>query len=473
MGHVQIPFRFAFLWCSFCHEIILIGASLHSLELDSTHIKRLVADTMTVKQNIGLRAGFVSEGGVRLSGVTCGSILSCQGGTFINPGSVALHIQGMRVGFTVFLNKGFLALGEVRATGLSTGADLDCIFGLFINPTGLAINADKASVSGTVALSEGFVAVGEVRFNGGTIGAGLDCHYGSFINPNGAALNLYSATIKGDLLLVGNPKIEGELHFHGATISGSLKMLSIHQPEKVKLTLDSARAQTLHDEEKSWVNKNNLSLHEFEYKYIHKESPKDYVSRLKWLQLQLDQPYNPQPYEQLAKVLRESGYDQDGKEILIAKERVRGSWAKMDWLGKVWHKILGYTITYGYKPLKASLWIAFFVFLGTLLFGLGKSDLISQINPSISPPAFNAFIYSLDTFLPIINFQQEASWTPDSSKSTSISIPKVDVSGLISIDAWTLNIDGSWLLGYLWFHIAAGWFLTTLFVVGFTGLVRR
>ena len=30
-----------------------------------------------------------------------------------------------------------------------------------------------------------------------------------------------------------------------------------------------------------------------------------------------------------------------------------------------------------------------------------------------------------------------------------------------------------WLRGYLWFHIGCGWLLTTLLVVGLTGLVRK
>jgi len=32
---------------------------------------------------------------------------------------------------------------------------------------------------------------------------------------------------------------------------------------------------------------------------------------------------------------------------------------------------------------------------------------------------------------------------------------------------------GSWLRVYLWVHIASGWLLTTLLVVGLTGLVRK
>jgi hypothetical protein len=56
----------------------------------------------------------------------------------------------------------------------------------------------------------------------------------------------------------------------------------------------------------------------------------------------------------------------------------------------------------------------------------------------------------LDTFLPIISFGQEGSWYPKAS-------------------GWY----GYGTLGYLWAHIAFGWVLTTLGVLGVTGLVRR
>ena len=62
-------------------------------------------------------------------------------------------------------------------------------------------------------------------------------------------------------------------------------------------------------------------------------------------------------------------------------------------------------------------------------------------------PPFNAAGYSLDTFLPIVSFGQE--------------------------DAWTQREGTLALQAYTWAHIAIGWVLTTLGVLGVTGLVRR
>jgi len=52
--------------------------------------------------------------------------------------------------------------------------------------------------------------------------------------------------------------------------------------------------------------------------------------------------------------------------------------------------------------------------------------------------------------LPIVNLQQKDYWAPNSER------PR-----------------GHWARRYLPLHILAGWFFTTLFVVGVTGLIRR
>src|SRR5262249_53475832 len=56
-------------------------------------------------------------------------------------------------------------------------------------------------------------------------------------------------------------------------------------------------------------------------------------------------------------------------------------------------------------------------------------------------PCFSPFVYSLDTFLPIVELHQKKYWLPDATKQNG------------RIYRW-----------YLWFHIFVGYFLTTLMV---------
>ena len=74
---------------------------------------------------------------------------------------------------------------------------------------------------------------------------------------------------------------------------------------------------------------------------------------------------------------------------------------------------------------------------------------------------FNAFIYSLDAFIPIVNLHQQNYWLPDTNKGRILKILGIQT-------RW-----GSLLRIYLWVHICLGWIITSLWVAGLTGLVRR
>ena len=75
-------------------------------------------------------------------------------------------------------------------------------------------------------------------------------------------------------------------------------------------------------------------------------------------------------------------------------------------------------------------------------------------------PVFNAFVYSLESFIPLIKFDQTANWTPNANRGSEI-----------SIFHWQV-LTGRLLRCYLYCHIAAGWLLTSLWVGAVTGLVK-
>jgi hypothetical protein len=65
-------------------------------------------------------------------------------------------------------------------------------------------------------------------------------------------------------------------------------------------------------------------------------------------------------------------------------------------------------------------------------------------------PKFNAFVYSLETFLALVQFGIGERWTLNAN----------------------LGIAGSVLRYYLRIHITAGWVLTTLWIGGLTRLLK-
>ena len=151
------------------------------------------------------------------------------------------------------------------------------------------------------------------------------------------------------------------------------------------------------------------------------------------------------------------GHDDDARRVAIAKQvDLRRSGALGCW-GRLKGLFLGATIGHGYKAWMALLYIVGFIGVGSLVFDYAQSidGVMIPAQESVDLgakhyPIFHPIMYSADVFLPIVNFHQEDFWLPNGEH------------------------DFGWcVLIYLWFHIAAGWVLTTVFVVGLTGIVKQ
>jgi hypothetical protein len=124
--------------------------------------------------------------------------------------------------------------------------------------------------------------------------------------------------------------------------------------------------------------------------------------RLPWLRADLG--FRPQPYAQLAQVYRAAGRDDDARTVLLAGERHRRE--KLGRLGQWWGHLQDLTVGYGYRPVRAGLWLAVLFALGTAAFTL--------IRPRAAEPAkapeFVAPIYALDLILPVGDFGQQSAY---------------------------------------------------------------
>jgi len=154
--------------------------------------------------------------------------------------------------------------------------------------------------------------------------------------------------------------------------------------------------------------------------------------------------------------------------------------------------LMSVTIAYGHRPFRALGWLLGFWLFGALLFGMaagqgaikpnnafvlrsaewvtcapgyapppGSEDIArntggSQLDcflnqpEAASYPAFNAWVYSADTLLPIVAMEMQEFWIPDETQGTRGRATRV----------------------FLWVQIIAGWGLSLLAVAGFSGLVR-
>jgi hypothetical protein len=220
----------------------------------------------------------------------------------------------------------------------------------------------------------------------------------------------------------------------------------------------------LGDDERSWPQPGKLLIDGFTYKSF--GLVKDAPSRLRWVVLQPE--FHPQPYRQLAKVLRANGDDAGAVSVLIAEQdaRYRNSYL----IRRIWAAFLKTTVGYGHEPLLTIIWAAIVVLLGWLIVTVGsRAGVMRRTWPESIPvsgevPSYerlHPLLYSLDVFLPFVNLHQEHYWWPDA-----------DAEGEWTIVGQRLKISGRVLRYYFWMQIIAGWLLSAIFIAGVTGLIR-
>ena len=240
------------------------------------------------------------------------------------------------------------------------------------------------------------------------------------------------------------------------------------------LELSGANVGWLFDEEHSWPEPGKLLIDGFSYGAIGgtlailpgRKSPIDARSRLRWLALQPG--FHPQPYRQLAKVLRESGDEPVAIRVLIAAEDER--YRRYGWAGGILGGFLKKTIGYGHRPMLTVFFMLGVIVVGWAIVAIGKRAGVMRPTWPENPPAsektnyprLRPFLYSLDVFLPFVNLHQERYFWPDG-----------DAAGDCVIFGGRLGIRGSVVQYYLWLQIMSGWLLSAVFIAGVTGLIRN
>lgn len=480
LDHAVIKFSLRAGRCAFSGNISLRDAQLRGFCLIDCQIKSLNAGRAKVDGPLFMRAGHKAQGAVDLRAIEIGGALDCSGGQFLNADGFALIANGAKIEGGVFLRDGFRAEGEVNLVATAIGGDLDCSGAQFSNVKGLALTAGSAKIQGNAFL-RGFRAGGEVNLRA-TISGDLDCSGAQFSNANHLALDVEGSKIGGNAFLRNGFQAHGVVNLTAATI-GNLQILDVLAAEQTVFDLRLAKVGTLLDDVGSWPKAGNLLIDGFRYERLDEAAPFRADSRGKWLNLQPRDRFRPQPYEQLAVVLRQMGHNGEAKQVMIEKNRERARFTHFPHQSWWWYNLFGKLIGYGYRPWRACAMSLAMILLGTFLFYLGSVHaLISPTSenayakapsgqvilapsgqPGISEkyPVFNAFVYSLESFIPLLKLDQSASWTPNANRSAEISSFHLKV-----------PFSGTFLRYYLYFHIAAGWLLTSLWVGAITGLVK-
>jgi hypothetical protein len=369
--------------------------------------------------------------------------------------------------------------GEVRLSGSRLGGNLSLDGASITYAGGTALVADAIEVK-SVEL-RGATIAGEIRMTSARVDGDFDLTGARLSHPGGEALHLNRTVVRGGLFLRGGAEIKGALDLTGASVD------------------------TLHDDEASWPKPGDLLLNRCLYNALI-GGPMDARRRLQWLARQSPERWGedfwPQPYEQLAYVFREMGHDEDAGTVLVEKERLQRAARRERTSNPLWRLLLqvkdgllGVTLGYGRKPLLSFAWLLLFWGLGVAVFAFAEAQSANKPNSpfvlrstewltcgmaegeplmlaagpatgraapgqsqlhcflaqpeAASYPAFNAWMYSLDTMFPVLGIGQREYWRPDTTKP------------------W-----GSFAMGYFYFQALVGWALSLLAIAGFSGLVR-
>jgi len=467
------------LWrCHAGNGVLGRNGDFDCIALQECRLGPLNFETASVAHDVLLGKSEV-KGEVRFPGAVVGGQFNCDALKLENPGKTALFCDGAKISGSVRLRDGFQAQGAVRFLGAHIGGRLICRAAKIQNKGGHALFFDVAKITGSVFLTEGFEAEGEVRFPAAQIGGDVYLSGGAFrcamVSESVGATDPKAAC---NALSFARTRIAGVLWFGRAYPFLDKKPLI-----DGSIDLQGAQVTYLVDDPDFWPTRNvtaeslilscYIHLDGFCYEKFIRTSKTDWKTRKAWLDRQrpshLGEDFRPQPFEQLAKVLREMGHDSDARRIghykqsLLQKRRKLRS-EPMSW---IWGLVFGLTSGYGYRSHRLFVGLLAIWFACAWLYSIGAAHggfapkdpqiwtnadyqkacdanwmacgpvpgaKVSEIN------AFNAFTYSADMLLPAIDLGQRTGWVP---MWRSITVQGVEwPAGTLRAVTWAENILG-------------------------------
>lgn len=376
------------------------------------------------------------------------------------------------------LRKGFNLNGEAFFVGAIIEGNFDCeesTFKAFDNEQKTLI-CDGINVYGDVLLKNSNIE-GEARFLVATIGHNFICVGVTFsvLNEGDNALSIDGIKVCGNMFLRENCKIlSGYIDFTNAIVG------------------------SLGDDKQFWEQETlqQAYLDGFKYGHIHGDTSASF--RLENMLAKMTE-FKPQPYKQLAKVLRDMGHDRDADEVMIVLRDKQLEKSNESSVYKFLRKFYKWTSGYGYRPMR-TLKIMFWVWLGCGFFYWGAANvaIFAPTNPLIfqkkdynctidttgtswgallkdynasnnwyeASPAeyttFQPFWYSLDIILPVVDLKMENDW--------GIVIPSPEGNWTDMIPFTTTN---HFIRFLTWVESLAGWGLSLMLVAILSGLAKN
>ncbi|MFF4501527.1 membrane-associated oxidoreductase [Streptomyces sp. NPDC001401] len=391
--------------CHFDEVPLLYGARFRQLNLSDSVLPGLTAATVRVEGVLRL-TGCRIRGPVRLGGAHIAGAIFMDRAELSAPDETVLELNHVTIGDDLWA-PGLRTEGEVRLNGAEVAGSIRLNDARLERPGRAVLDAETLTVQGDVLMRK-VRTRGWIGLRGARIGGRLELSHARLSNPGDAALRASSCTI-GELWLRKGPPMEGDLNLRRAQIE-----VLFLEPQKLPT---------------------QVFLSDLVYTSLTPHVPAEH--RLPMLERDGD-GYVPHAYEQLATSYRRVGDDHAARMVQLAKQRrLRSTRA---WYGRLWGYVQDATVGYGFRPLRAAVWLLSLLAIGSIAYALHHPHALK----ASEAPRFNPVFYTLDLLLPVISFGQEEAFAPD-----------------------------GWYQYLAYALIITGWILATTVVTGVTRTVSR
>jgi len=364
--------------------------------------------------------------------------------------------------------------------------------------SGVALRGDGAQVQGDINFRHADI-VGTVRFRNADVSGDLDFAGAKISAWHGRALRLTGARVGGGLYLrngfttdgairLARARVNGILDFtasvigpadppllaplmaidaQGLDVQGVMILRALGKRSAGTVSFNNARIGRLVDDWRSW-KQFHYRIDGLEFKVVEQsrtlrvsrdegepsktEGPMTLRQRIEWLHDQQD--WNVQPYEHIARVFRDGGFEADAQKVLIRKSQHLREKGGLTRSATVKNWLLDHLLSYGYNPWRSLIPMALMLLIGFWVFQSALTAHALIPKDKTDKTEFNRFAYSLDAFIPLVNLKQREAFV------------YVRPSNLSS---------GQFVFfqTYFWVHTGLGWILTTVAAAGLTGLIKK
>ncbi|MBB4904285.1 hypothetical protein [Actinophytocola algeriensis] len=374
----------------------------------------IVADRAQVSGVVDLTQGFESTGTVRIVNAHVGDSVRLTGSTidmsdglepFTDvavdaPGPYrhrALHLAGTRIDGDIDGREARIA-GQIRIVDVAVRGAIRFDEAVLSNRNGDVVEGWRVTTGANLDMRSAEV-YGSVYLPEANIGANLDLRWSRFVNPGWyrrdmslkPTIDLQNARIGRDLVCAGgfgrqpfvsrgeirlrSAEVGRQVDFQGAEVGGRLNTTAIYAyglitqelrldvavPPRGAVTLRHARCATFADNDKLWDATGLIDLHDFRYDALREpielDDDRRVNHRLVLLRNALGHVYRPDPYDQLAAMLRTSGNDDHAATVQLVKQRQRyialaDSYRVLGPLVLLWSLVQRWVIGYGFRPMR-------------------------------------------------------------------------------------------------------------------------